>query len=507
MEGLVSTASQLPQPEVTIEPELEAMMYTESGEPDPAIDENCQWQSLTTLHTQLLDKYYHFFLASQNSSGSSLMGLAVAYGMPIRFCRHGISACLETLRRGLPRSTDHMLTFIKSAYNTLALLHHGVPAFQVTWDACMGYLASYRAHIGITQETREAWISEAQFWYTTISDRCPSLGYMYHYQAVLASTWLERLSLLKKCVACSPSYPNGHSETANLFMRVHEGHRSFRTGFEKLFFQSHQNISLLSDDSIRTDPSLMKRLLNDFIISQGTNFNKIGMHVAITNITTVISCNAFEPCLDVLLQINEMTAPNLKLTSQLKQRSVSEASADLGGAFEYLSMDESSPSQRLTQTTKLNPDQSKILSAFRIMFAVLNVALSHPRCSNVLSLVHITLAFCWSVSQQHQTIVYSDMPWLEICDFMNSWSLKIDIGATVIWPYSIPAKPLPEDFLIRGLAFSYRYFPHTWFDNAPTHDERYLEAPSVTTARLTRVLWLVQQIAKVSDAIIPFFRC
>jgi len=49
---------------------------------------------------------------------------------------------------------------------------------------------------------------------------------------------------------------------------------------------------------------------------------------------------------------------------------------------------------------------------------------------------------------------------MEICDFVNSWSPIVDIGATIIWEENLPpAKPLPEDFLIRGLAFSHRYFP------------------------------------------------
>ncbi len=276
-----------------------------------------QWQSLTALHKQLLHVYYDFFLASQHpSSNPSLMGLAAEHNVAERLWRHGICIFLEVLEHRLPRSIDHMMTFVDIAYEIMALLQETVPAFQEIWHVCLGHLAMYRSYFENNQETLEVWISIAHFWYTTVSDDRPGVGYIYHHQAMLASTWLERLSLLKKSVVCSQIYPNGQSKIADLFMQVHKLQDLHKSSFEKAFLQGHRDLFLGSAYSTRTDLSIMRELLNDFIISQGTYFNRIGMYVAMTNITTVIGCKAFEACLDGLLQTNGTTAPSLKLTSQ-----------------------------------------------------------------------------------------------------------------------------------------------------------------------------------------------
>ena len=60
-------------------------------------------------------------------------------------------------------------------------------------------------------------------------------------------------------------------------------------------------------------------------------------------------------------------------------------------------------------------------------------------------------------------------------------------------------RPLPEDFIIRGLEWACSYFPEGWFENAPVDDEeRILELASMTADREERNLWLAYQLAKVT---------
>ena len=113
-------------------------------EKDPAKKttlKNEQWQSLITLHKQLLHEHHDFFLASQHPSASpALSRLAIKYSMPARMWRHGIHAFLEVLRHRLPESLEHMVAFIYIAYGMLALLYETVPVFEATWIECLGNL-------------------------------------------------------------------------------------------------------------------------------------------------------------------------------------------------------------------------------------------------------------------------------------------------------------------------------------------------------------------------------
>jgi hypothetical protein len=52
--------------------------------------------------------------------------------MPARMWRHGIHSFLELLRHRLPRSLQHMRSFIFLTYDVMGLLVGSVPAFYET---------------------------------------------------------------------------------------------------------------------------------------------------------------------------------------------------------------------------------------------------------------------------------------------------------------------------------------------------------------------------------------
>lgn len=83
---------------------------------------NEQWQALNSLHRTLLHEHHDFFLASQHPIATpALRKLALTYSMPTRMWRHAIQSYLELLRRRLPHSMEHMLSFLYLAYNILTL--------------------------------------------------------------------------------------------------------------------------------------------------------------------------------------------------------------------------------------------------------------------------------------------------------------------------------------------------------------------------------------------------
>ncbi len=83
-----------------------------------------QYHALVSLHRSLLHEHHDFFLASQHPSASeALLRLASKYYMPARMWRHGIHSFLELLRKKLPGSLEHMLTFIYIAYTMYIHMH------------------------------------------------------------------------------------------------------------------------------------------------------------------------------------------------------------------------------------------------------------------------------------------------------------------------------------------------------------------------------------------------
>lgn len=106
-----------------------------------------QWTALNLLHTTLIREHYDFNVASQHPTARpALRRLLSKYSMPIRLWRHGVHAHLEVLRRDLPASHGHMVSFIYSTYPLLADLYEKQRGswLEQIWAECLGDLARYR---------------------------------------------------------------------------------------------------------------------------------------------------------------------------------------------------------------------------------------------------------------------------------------------------------------------------------------------------------------------------
>jgi hypothetical protein len=99
------------------------------------------------------------------------------------------------------------------------------------------------------------------------------------------------------------------------------------------------------------------------------------------------------------------------------------------------------------------------------------------------------------------------IPWLAITQFLNTLFQHDTIVAKIEQQYfplldDGTTQQLPEDFLIRGQAWSQLYYPKNFFEGAPSEDERpIIEGPSAVITRSHRCLWLGARIATVGDTI------
>ena len=193
-----------------------------------------------------------------------------------------------------------------------------------------------------------------------------------------------------------------------------------------------------------------------------------GGFMAIANVAALFEGNLLEPYLPVLRleqrHGNGEPGFNAKPISDEGETSViwrSPVLSDSAAVLQYRDL------------AKDKFDDIKLRLTMKLTFQTLSVALNRPKDSHVLSQVHIVFALLWTLLSDQHLIEHSehDIPWLDNGKYLNGLLTHEDTS-TSIWREGVLwhnvgrerlfPKPLPEEFQIRGLAWSYRYFPRDW---------------------------------------------
>lgn len=152
-------------------------------------------------------------------------------------------------------------------------------------------------------------------------------------------------------------------------------------------------------------------------------------------------------------------------------------------------------------------DNEQVISyASHFAFSTFTLILEQQGNKNVLSSVHTFLAFIWSSALIPQSMMHiqADIPWTKLAIFLNTLiQPETEVPESNQFPIfeTGSSKQLPEDFLIRGLAWSQLYYPENFFLEAFYNEDRNLELPSVVILRTQRCLRLGICIASVSNTI------
>lgn len=121
------------------------------------------WQHMTNSHLTLLYEHHDFFLASQHPFASPAIRRSIFdWSMPGRMWIYGICKYLEILRRYLPESLDHTLTFFHSAYELITTFYEAFPVLEDTWVEYLRQLGCYR--MKIEDVDRVDWAGVAPYW-------------------------------------------------------------------------------------------------------------------------------------------------------------------------------------------------------------------------------------------------------------------------------------------------------------------------------------------------------
>ena len=141
------------------------------------------------------------------------------------------------------------------------------------------------------------------------------------------------------------------------------------------------------------------------------------------------------------------------------------------------------------------------------------ITITRQKDRNVLPHVHLMLAFIFSLckltespdSRQLGMYCVERIPWPELTSFLGK-VIELEgvdgrtakAGLTLDFPHPErgDSRPLPEDYLIRGLVWCGKFFPHHWFSTNIDEESRLLELASTHKTRAQRVIYLGICISK-----------
>jgi hypothetical protein len=145
--------------------------------------------------------------------------IAAKYAMAARMWRHGIHPFLEILRRRLPESREHMLTYLYMSYSMVVLLYETVSTFEDAWVENLGDLARYRMAIEDDEiRDREIWTVISRNWYSQALDMAPAQGRLYHHLAILSRpNVLQQLYYYSKSLCVEMPFLSARESIMTLF--------------------------------------------------------------------------------------------------------------------------------------------------------------------------------------------------------------------------------------------------------------------------------------------------
>ena len=473
-----------------------------------------QWQALIALHRTLLYEHHDFLMATQHPSATpALQALAMKYSMPARMWKHGIHAFLEVLRHRRPQSQDYMLAFIYLAYQMMALLYETVPSFTDTWIECLGDIARYRMAIEEEREPHIIWGGVAARWYSPASDRHPTIGRLYHHLGILERPGINKFCLYSRSLTCTIPFPNARDSLATLCGQISQEQESAGRGgghmlqvriltFYALAFSAADNQSC--ENALANSISHLRN-------QTAAKLSDVGVELVIINAA-------------VALQFGSETNP---LWSSFGQDITSMAQSSRPSASAITATDNVLSPQAHSSPVPLI--ESKFpLYTYDLFTRFLEITLQQdhdPQSLHyMLPSVHLVLVWIFSITSLKSKLngdedVHTYSSLLDplrfnaggLAEFLNALGRFETLKKHAIYfgrrgdfftaRKKEDAKPLSEDYQIRGLIWTQSYFWSDWFNNHSEDDGRSIETPNMRKNRAERVQRLGIYLASSTDYI------
>jgi rRNA-processing protein FCF1 len=511
--------------------EVDAKQHQQALEMDdrqPKLN-NVQFRALIALHRTLLHEHHDFFLASQHPSASpSLKRLAQKYAMPARMWRHGIHSFLELLRHRLPHSLEHMLTFIYTAYSMMALLYETVPAFEDTWIECLGDLGRYRMAIEDDDiEDRKVYQKVARFWYSKAADKTPYVGRLYHHLAILARpSILQQLFFYCKSLAVCQPFISARESILTVFDPIFnpEVLRPESQPVDSAFVHLH-SITFTHVEFEKFDLALESflDLLDTHISDLESDWKIQGVYMAVCNITSLYQYGSRASILRKVWKESRKVPPinqDIYEPGTKTDAGASDTLCDGLPLYGSENIDRMSHEEKGLKDQNDEDDNGNAANAYsiqeislnvskRLGFSVLSLTLERTNDSNLMPHWHTWMVFISHLIQSAlaMRLIENEFPWRSLVEMLTEMRANYNGDDEIIAQKVFPAleadkhRPLPEDYLLRGLDWARNYFPPRWFDDPVDDEERTEESSELPKIRAERILWLAQRICLAGDYI------
>ncbi|PSK35018.1 hypothetical protein B9Z65_1601 [Elsinoe australis] len=365
----------------------------------------------------------------------------------------------------------------------MALLYETVPLFEDVWTECLGDLARYRMAIeNHSVSVREVWTDVARYWYSKASDRQPMVGRLYHHLGILARPNLpQQLFFYTKSLCCVQPFNNARHSIKAVFEAANQAPAQKSTDkkvdtqmLDNSFVRMHNQLydaRSLTETRVGIDEYLT--LLRDSFPQSDKKWKQYGVLLAVSNMAACFSYGAHENSLRRSME--QKTFNSSKSTSSVDK---------------WVSL------------------------SIEVLSTASHIILSQRNEKNTLPHLHVLLVLMDSLCSVSKTCsealaLLTAMPWAEMTAFLNQLTknkehvtdqVKNAKSDQQFIPHTKDdARPLSEDFALRGLLWCRHYFPEKWFDGNSNDDLPYHEPASSESLRIQRVLWLGVKISTKSD--------
>ncbi|KAK1724226.1 uncharacterized protein BDZ83DRAFT_579152 [Colletotrichum acutatum] len=355
----------------------------------------------------------------------------------------------------------------------MVLLCQMAPDFEDVWNEHLGDLGVYRIAMEEDHfENRRAWTSTTRQWYSKASHRSPSIGRLYHGLATCAkANTLEQLFFYTKSLCVRVPFLDARDSLATFFKQNMDEEVTGAMDITTVFVRTH---GLLFSEKDHNQFIAQSEVLTEHLAASACQWTEDGYHISI-----VLHC--------ALLEYGSERNPMMRIIKQGR--------AEEGD----LAMSHTQKADEMTPdpNQKFNLALGFVSRAHRAMFGSTGDEKTY-------SYLHVALVFLHHMSQfpNAMALVGNTMPWREICSFLNrtmqSCSSVQKIESDDL-PHSVSrdARPLPEDFALRGLLWTETYYPDEWFSKIGADTNKTGRLTSwMLQERMDRCLWLGCRIAK-----------
>ncbi|MCJ1308021.1 hypothetical protein MMC25_001671 [Agyrium rufum] len=469
-----------------------------------------QYQALIALHKTLLHEHHDFFLASQHPSGSAaLKRVAEKNSMPARLWQYGIHGFLEVLRYRLPESLEHMLAWIYIAFSMMCLLYETVPMFEETWVECLGDLGRYRMAVEDNNHSdRQIWSSVSRYWYSKAADTNPHVGRLAHHLAILSRNFsYEQVCLYSRAVTCENQFDSAKTSVLTVFNPILDEKPSANQApipAEKSFIRIHARLftGRYGDGDLEIELQQWKPEFLRAIARFSSKFEREPLvYIAITNAAAIFEYGASRPKDISLSLVRRAIEESQSGVESLQSTNGAQPVED----EESITTPDTSPPTEDMNATEIGISRRHIEINSRIAWVTLSTALLCFNDRIIYPFVHVSLVMLWGILQADGAIslLEADVPWANLVRFLNRIITPEKMVPELFEAY-FPAgltdgqRPLPEDWMIRGLIWCKYYFPNDYMKNSGIdEEERSIELPSMAAPRAQRIIWLALRIASV----------